>query len=71
MAISTTVPTIFVSPEDVVMVENLANATYSPILPDLSIATDAVLGDATSVNDWHYSWMFTGQQNNVTHQLDL
>ena len=35
----------------------------SAVLPDLSIATDAA-GNPTPINDWHYSWIFTGQQNN-------
>ena len=59
-----TVPAIFVSPEDVVWVENVASSSYSPVLADISIATNA-LGNQTSINDWHYSWMFTGQQNNT------
>ena len=72
MPISTTVPAIFVSPEDVVWVENvplkqfdsiLQQNQYSPILADINITKDS-LGNQTSTNDWHYSWMFTGQQNN-------
>jgi type II secretory pathway pseudopilin PulG len=70
MPISATLPNIFVSPEDVVWVENTATGSgnasansFSPILPDMSISADG-LKEATPINDWHYSWMFTGQQNN-------
>ena len=34
----------------------------SPVLPDLSICHGLANGNPTSTNDWHYSWMFTGQQ---------
>jgi type II secretory pathway pseudopilin PulG len=63
MPIANNVPAIFVSPEDVVWVENVASSAYSPVLPDMSLATD-LQNYPTSVNDWHYSWMFTGAQNN-------
>jgi type II secretory pathway pseudopilin PulG len=63
MPIATTVPSIFVSPEDVVWVENVASSPFSPVLPDMSIATD-LNNNPAATNDWHYSWMFTGQQNN-------
>ncbi|HKI20970.1 MAG TPA: hypothetical protein VKA15_23965, partial [Isosphaeraceae bacterium] len=65
MPVSTGVPNIFVSPEDVVWVENIASSTFSPILPDMGLAKD-LSGNPTSINDWHYSWMFTGQQNNAS-----
>ncbi len=65
MPVSNDVPKIFVSPEDVVWVENLASNPNSPVLPDLSIAKD-LLNNAVTINDWHYSWMFTGQQNNAS-----
>ena len=59
MPISSVVPSIFVSPEDVVWVEALASNAFSPVLPDLNLSkTEA----GSPVNDWHYSWMFTGYQ---------
>jgi type II secretory pathway pseudopilin PulG len=75
MPISSTVPSIFVSPEDVVWVENVATTSgnasansFSPVLPDMSIPSGQTTLTNTPatpvVNDWHYSWMFTGQQNN-------
>ena len=64
MPVSNDVPKIFVSPEDVVWVENVASSQFSPVLPDLSLAADPDGTYATTINDWHYSWMFTGQQNN-------
>jgi hypothetical protein len=63
MPVANGVPNIFVSPEDVVWVENLASSTFSPVLPDMTLAKD-LSGNPTSINDWRYSWMFTGQQNN-------
>jgi hypothetical protein len=86
MPVSSSVPGIFVSPEDVVWAENVstdASSTafssglnaISPVLPDLSLpagATNITTKPVTTntpatpvVNDWHYSWMFTGQQNNT------
>jgi hypothetical protein len=56
MPVSASVPGIFVSPEDVVWVENLPSNAISPILPDLSQPSS--LGAPTT--DWRYSWMFTG-----------
>jgi type II secretory pathway pseudopilin PulG len=63
MPIATTVPSIFVSPEDVVWVENVASNQFSPVLPDMTLNPDNN-NNPSSINDWHYSWMFTGQQNN-------
>jgi len=63
MPVSNDVPKTFVSPEDVVWVENLASNVISPVLPDLTLAQD-LANNPITVNDWHYSWMFTGQQNN-------
>ncbi len=63
MAAAYAVPNIFVSPEDVVWVENVATSNFSPVLPDMSIQFD-LANSPTTVNDWRYSWMFTGQQTN-------
>ena len=68
------VPSIFVSPEDVVWQE-ATNPNYtvaflggtvgtpSTVVPDLSISKD-LSGYSTSTNDWRFSWMITAQQNN-------
>jgi len=68
------VPSIFVSPEDVVWQE-ATNPNYtvaflggvvgtpSTVVPDLSISKD-LYGNPTSTNDWRFSWMITAQQNN-------
>jgi prepilin-type N-terminal cleavage/methylation domain-containing protein len=58
MPISSVVPNIFVSQEDVVWVEALAQNAFSPVLPDLSLPSSP---NAPAL-DWHYSWMFTGYQ---------
>jgi hypothetical protein len=55
---SASVPSIFVSPEDVVLAENAASSTVSPVLPDLNLS----FSKGTTANDWRYSWMFTGYQ---------
>jgi hypothetical protein len=52
------VPSIFVSPEDIVFQSSSGASAalgLSPIVPDMTIT-----GSVT--NDWRYSWMFTGQQ---------
>jgi len=68
-------PNIFVSPEDIVL-QDPAGTAYtidgvpaalgglpvtrpSPVIPDLNTS----LG--STINDWRYSWMFTGLQTNV------
>jgi hypothetical protein len=58
MPISTVVPGIFVSQEDVVWVEALASNSFSPVLPDLNLK----FSTGAPALDWHYSWMFTGYQ---------
>jgi type II secretory pathway pseudopilin PulG len=64
MPAAAAVPSIFVSPEDVVWVEPQASNQYanlySPVLPDL----DPNRRDSPNlpIVDWHYSWMFTGYQ---------
>ena len=73
MPISSVVPNIFVSQEDVVWVDAQAidprqqlatpnpmvlPGPYSPVLPDLNLKFSA---GAQSI-DWKYSWMFTGYQ---------
>jgi hypothetical protein len=64
MPISFSVPSIFVSPEDVVWVETQASNQYanefSPVLPDLD--PNRKFSPGVPVTDWHYSWMFTGYQ---------
>ena len=74
MPVSNDVPKTFVSPEDVVWNENVATNIdangniLSPVLPDLRLANDGLLVNPNPVltNDWRYSWMFTGQQNNTS-----
>jgi hypothetical protein len=65
MPVSTNVPNIFVSPEDVVWVQSAASNPISPVLPDLNVSA-ALAGQ--QINDWHYSWMFTGQQTGAPFQ---
>jgi Prokaryotic N-terminal methylation motif len=60
MPISYVVPSIFVSPEDVVWVEALASNSFSPVLPDLD--PNRLNSPGVPVSDWHYSWCFTGYQ---------
>jgi hypothetical protein len=66
MPISSAVPNIFVSQEDVVWVEALASSAFSPVLPDLSLPVGNGSPSGPPSNaptlDWHYSWMFTGYQ---------
>ncbi len=78
MPISTAVPGIFVSQEDVVWVDGTVQrviapgtlGSYSPVLPDLSINSSSLTGvlgpqglpQRLPAGDWHYSWMFTGYQ---------
>jgi type II secretory pathway pseudopilin PulG len=52
------VPSIFVSPEDVVLPENVAASATSPILPDLNLK----FSPGTTANDFRFTWMFTGNQ---------
>jgi hypothetical protein len=58
MPVSTQVPSIFVSQEDVVWVEALQSNSFSPVLPDLSLPSSP----SAPAIDWRYSWMFTGYQ---------
>ena len=56
----TTVPDIFVSPEDIVLQSEVgaqAASNASPIVPDMSFGTP--------MSDWRFSWMFTGQQTDA------
>ncbi|SIO11712.1 Type II secretory pathway, pseudopilin PulG [Singulisphaera sp. GP187] len=68
---SNAVPDIFVSPEDIVLQSEKGTSTsagvFSPIVPDLSMGTNAVTGMLAPQNDWKYSWMFTGQQADCTN----
>ena len=56
MPSASVIPSIFVSQEDVVWVEALASNSFSPVLPDLHLKYTP----GSMVNDWRYSWMFTG-----------
>ncbi len=72
---SNALPSIFVSPEDVVLqdptgtsytIDGISHAnggtpvvSPSPVIPDLNTS------GGTFTNDWRYSWMFTGYQTNV------
>jgi len=78
MPSATSIPTTFVSPEDLVWQES-SNSNYSmafpgfggsvgtpsTVIPDLSISTDSY-GNPITTNDWRFSWMITAQQNNST-----
>lgn len=60
-------PDIFVSPEDVVWEDSDGKqgaANISPVVPDLlaSGGLTTNYSGGLSINDWRYSWMFTGQQ---------
>lgn len=56
------VPSIFVSPEDVVWNESNNPLNLSPVLPDRTLS-----GNGSSVNDWRYSWLFTGQLSSASN----
>jgi type II secretory pathway pseudopilin PulG len=63
---SSAVPEIFVSPEDMVM-QSATDAAKganpaSPLVPDLTMGRNAATGCPAVVNDWKYTWMFTGRQ---------
>ena len=60
------VPSIFVSPEDVVWNERDNPANLSPILPDRTLS-----GDGTSVNDWRFTWMFTGRLTSSSNSANF
>ncbi|WP_165249171.1 type IV pilus modification PilV family protein [Paludisphaera soli] len=70
MQTTNNVPSIFVSPEDVVWNEMNNPSNLSPILPDRTIS-----GTGASVNDWRFSWIFTGRlgssSNAATFEGDL
>jgi type II secretory pathway pseudopilin PulG len=83
MPASVFVPSIFVSGEDVVWQEPTnqnyqiagnaisgnntpaVGAAPSPVIPDLNITTAPT---PQQVNDFHYSWMFTGQLTNSSNE---
>ena len=62
--INNPVPDIFVSPEDIVfqddesVAQNTSNS--SPIVPDMSAG-------GLPVNDWRFTWFFTGQQSDANN----
>jgi hypothetical protein len=64
MPAASAVPSIFVSQEDVVWVENVASSSLSPILPDLdpTFTDNKIKNQRAPAIDWRYSWMFTGYQ---------
>ncbi|WP_337173832.1 hypothetical protein [Paludisphaera sp.] len=62
MPSSAAIPRIFVSPEDVVWNEPNNPMNLSTILPDRTIS-----GDFSMVNDWRYSWFFTGRLNSASN----
>jgi hypothetical protein len=79
MPSSAMIPSIFVSPEDVVW-QDSANSTYtvawnptvpvgtaSPVVPDLSLSFNAA-GTPTyqQTNEWRFTWMFTGRQSDAS-----
>ncbi|WP_406701089.1 prepilin-type N-terminal cleavage/methylation domain-containing protein [Singulisphaera sp. Ch08] len=68
---SNSVPSIFVSPEDMVLQSDKdsgagANA-LSPIVPDMSFPPDSTTQMLSPQYDWNYTWMFTGQQADCTN----
>lgn len=74
--ISTSVPDIFVSPEDAVLQSGTDAGkgvnTASPLVPqmiapDLTVPVIYRTGVPTMQNDWSYTWMFTGQQADCTN----
>lgn len=62
MPSSAAIPRIFVSPEDVVWNEPNNPLNISTILPDRTLS-----GDFSIVNDWRYSWFFTGRLNSASN----
>jgi len=59
------IPDTFVSPEDVIWQsdgDQGGSGSLSPVVPELSGTGFLKL----PVNDWRYTWMFTGQQSDVT-----
>jgi hypothetical protein len=79
MPVANAVPGIFVSPEDVVWQEGTNQryfmpvgnqaapvpvGTPSPVVPDMSLFR-ANNGVPLVQTDWHFSWMFTGQQTSA------
>jgi type II secretory pathway pseudopilin PulG len=82
MPASLTVPTIFVSPEDVVWQDptnqsysiagNVVSAAAGKGTPGVGTTPSPVLPDLSispwqTVTDWRYSWMFTGQLTNAAN----
>ena len=68
------VPSIFVSPEDIVWNENRTTAAAparQPVLPDFRLSTSIVQAingpQAQVTTDWRFTWMVTAQQNNTSN----
>lgn len=63
---ATSVPDIFVSPEDMVLQSDKDKTrgagSLSPIVPDMSFPVNAITKMLSPQYDWKYTWMFTGQQ---------
>lgn len=64
------VPDIFVSPEDMVLQSatdsGKAVGTFSPIVPELvPPTTTSITKMPTVMNDWKYTWIFTGYQTDT------
>jgi type II secretory pathway pseudopilin PulG len=75
MPSSTSVPGIFVSPEDIVWQETTnTNSTYTlngvaggiTVLNPSGIVPDLNTGGGALSYDWRYSWMITARQNNAS-----
>jgi len=68
---SSSVPDIFVSPEDIVLQSGedsgAGSGTYSPIVPDLKFSVNELTHLETPQFDWKYTWMFTGRQADCTN----
>jgi type II secretory pathway pseudopilin PulG len=75
------VPSIFVSPEDVVWQEEhttnvwpfnqpqptTVSGQFSTVLPDLGLTMQNAQGTASFIQDWRFTWMITAQQNNSSN----
>ncbi|WP_250847089.1 hypothetical protein [Aquisphaera insulae] len=67
MPSASTVPGIFVSPEDMVVQDPTVIPQASPVVPDFSISGNDSLGSPQVTFDWRFSWMITGRQTNTAN----